>query len=122
MSSAKSGKIQDPHWRYMKGKKRVMARPKKINNAMKAGTVDRLIPMLGGNILRPTAGEVGAVAAGVSNALIALTGSIGVFPNAGKVDWSLKEISQLTGQTGANVRLRDNIALALSRKGRIARL
>ena len=104
----------EPHFRYMKGKKRVVAKPKKVSNALKAATVLKSTRRA---LLTPTKGETEAVGKGVTAAIISATKAIGVGDSAARVDWPISDILKLTqGGKGSRSQraLAGKIARALS--------
>lgn len=102
MKGAKAHK-SEPHFRYMKGKKKVVAKPKKISNALKAATVLKSCRTA---LLTPTESEVIGVGGGVTAAIIFATKAIGVGDSSAKIDWSEEDILQLTKGGGDSKRQR----------------
>ena len=103
----------EPHWRVMKSSGKVKAKPKKISNALKAGTILKSLRI---NVLEPTSDEVQAVGDGVSAAIISVRKAIGVGPNAARVDWNKSDLMQLTGGGTKGRRLKRAILDALTRR------
>jgi hypothetical protein len=97
----------------MKSTGKVKAKPKKISNALKAGTILKILKL---NLLEPTSDEVRAVGDGVSAAIISVRKAIGVGPNAARVDWNKSDIMELTGGGSRGRRLTREILDALTRR------